>query len=104
MLTTFQHILDIMEHHLDLILTIAGILFAWYIYMKEEKDSTIKKLAKQVIAYYCLEKEAIKIIHDKTQESEQTIQRKLRSLAVDNEDNREAVRPELTAAGARKYL
>ena len=44
------------------------------------------------------------MIHEVTGEPEQTIQRKLRKQAVDNNENIEGVRPEMTAVNARKYL
>ncbi len=104
MLDTILKILEIIEKHLGILLTIAGFLFAWYTYMKEKKDNNIRKLAKQVIAFYCLEQEALKMIHEITGDPEQTIQRKLRKKAVNNNENIEAVRPEMTAVNARKYL
>ena len=104
MLNIILKVLEILEIHLDIILTIAGFLFAWYTYRKEKKDRDIRKLAKQVIAFYCLEQEAMKMIHEVTGEPEQTIQRKLRKQAVDNNENIEGVRPEMTAVNARKYL
>ncbi len=97
-------ILDFTESHIGIILTICGLLFAWHTYQKERKAKIVIQLAKQVIAYYCVEQEAIKMISELTNESEQTIQRQLRKKALDNENNLETVRPVMSATGARKFL
>ncbi len=98
-------VFQILERHLDFILAIFGALFAWYTYRKTEKDKNIQKLAKEVIAFYCIEQEAIKMLKEKMGDiPEQTIQRKLRQKALNNENNLEGVRPDMSANSARKYL
>lgn len=97
--------LGIIEKHLDFILAVFGILFAWWIYIKNIKENKIRVLAKEVIAFYCIEQAAIKMLKEQMSNvSEQTIQRKLRDEAMKNEDNLEGVRPTMSAKGARKYL
>lgn len=97
--------IEIFEKHFDFILAIFGALFAWYTYCKDKKARDIHKLAKEVIAFYCIEQEAIKMLKEKMGDTtEQTIQRDLRKRALDNENNLEKVRPNMSATGVRKYL
>jgi hypothetical protein len=101
----FKKVIQIVERHLDFVLAIFGALFAWYTYRKTEKDNNIQKLAKEVIAFYCIEQEAIKMLKEKMGDiPEQTIQRELRKRALNNENNLEGVRPDMSANSARKYL
>lgn len=96
--------LDWIECHIGFILTICGMLFAWYIYCKEVKCNKIRKLAEQVVAYYCLEQEAIKEIQSKTNESVKTIKIRLREKALRNENNGLNAYPSMTAKGAKREL
>ena len=87
------------------IVTIAALLFAWYTYNKDKKAKIIQMLAKEVIAFYCIEQEAIKMLKEKdNSKTEQTIQRELRARAQNNENNLENLRPTMSATGARKFL
>lgn len=84
---------------------IIALLFAWYTYNKDKKAKTILMLAKEVIAFYCIEQEAIKMLKEKdSNKTEQTIQRELRARALNNENNLENLRPTMSATGARKFL
>ena len=94
-----------LESHCDIILTICGFLLAWYVYHKEKKDKNISLLAKQVIAYYSLEQEAVKEIQKyNPSESAKTIKIRLRTAAKENKENLEQIYPSMTAKGARRYL
>lgn len=85
--------------------TIVALLFAWYTYNKDKKAKAIQMLAKEVIAFYSIEQEAIKMLKEKdSDKSEQTIQRELRAKAQNNENNLESLRPTMSATGARKFL
>ena len=54
--------------------TIVALLFAWYTYNKDKKAKAIQMLAKEVIAFYSIEQEAIKMLKEKdSDKSEQTI-------------------------------
>ena len=87
------------------IATIAVLFLAWYTYNKDKKAKVIQMLAKEVIAFYCIEQEAIKMLKEKDGgKTEQTIQRELRAKAQNNENNLESLRPTMSAAGARKFL
>lgn len=97
--------LEFIESHLDFMLALFGLLFAWWTYVKNIKANKIRALAKEVIAFYCVEQAAIKMLKEQMDDvSEQTIQRKLRDEAMKNENNLEGVRPTMSAKGARKYL
>lgn len=85
-----------------LVATIVGIVLAFYIYHKERHNAKVKALAEQVIAYYSEENVAVKKLADLTGENPVTIQKKLRTEAVSDVNNKEGVRPTMTADGARK--
>lgn len=61
-------------------------------------------MAKEVIAFYCVEQEAVQRIHELTGDNEVSIQRDLRNRAQRNDNNLEGVRPDMSANGARKLL
>lgn len=92
------------ECHINTILTIGGLLLAWLTYCKEVKSRLIVKLAKQVIAYYSLEQEAVKEIQTMKDENAKTIKMRLREAAKKNVENIESEYPSMTAKGARKYV
>lgn len=97
--------LGIIEAHLGIILTISGFLFALYTYKKDVKAKIIRKLAREVVAFYCIEQAAIKMLKKQMPDvPEQTIQRRLRDEAVKNENNIEGLRATMSANGARKFL
>lgn len=90
---------------ISFLVTIVAFLFAWYTYNKDKKAKVIQMLAKEVIAFYCIEQEAIKMLREKDcDKTEQTIQRELRAKAQNNENNLEGLRPTISANGARKFL
>jgi uncharacterized protein involved in exopolysaccharide biosynthesis len=90
---------------ISFITTITALLFAWYTYNKDKKAKVIQMLAKEVIAFYCIEQEAIKMLKEKDPgKTEQAIQRELRAKAQNNENNIENLRPTMSATGARKFL
>ncbi len=90
---------------ISFLVTIAALLFAWYTYNKDKKAKIIQMLAKEVIAFYCIEQEAIKMLKEKDcNKSEQTIQRELRARAQSNENNIEGLRPSMSATSAKKFL
>lgn len=79
-------------------------LFAWFTYCKEVKSNLIVKLAKQVIAYYSLEQEAVKEIQKYTKENAKSIKVRLRETAKHSKENLESEYPSMTAKAARKYV
>lgn len=96
---------EIILDFISFLTTIAALLFAWYTYNKDKKAKIIHMLAKEVIAFYCIEQEAIKMLKEKDgDKTEQTIQRELRTRALNNENNLESLRPTMSATGARKFF
>lgn len=87
---------------IGLVATLAGIVLAFYIYLKEKRNAKIKALAEQVIAYYSEENVAISQLAKLTGENPVTIQKRLRAKAVSDDNNKEGVRPTMTADRARK--
>ena len=101
---TFSIILNCIERHLGLILTFLGVIITLFIYFKQVKSRTIKKLSKQIIAYYSLEQVAIMEIQKATNENLKTIKTRLRKCAQEHQENLEKEYPSFTAKEARKYL
>lgn len=98
-------IINTIEDHWDVFLTLLFGLFAWYIYCHEVKEKRILELSKQVIAYYSEEQEAVKEIEEALKkENVKTIKTRLRNKAQSNENNLEKVYPSMTAKRARSYL
>lgn len=90
--------------YIGFIATIAAILLAWYAYNKDKKAKVVQMLTKEVIVFYCIEQEAIKMLKEKDiNKAIQTIQRELRTRAQSNDNNLESLRPTMRANGARKF-
>ena len=100
--------LDLIECHLGIILAVLGLvltglsfIYAIYTYKTNVREMDIRRLAKEVVAFYCVEQAAIKMLKEQMVDvSEQTIRCKLRDEAI----NLEGFRPTMSANGARKYL
>lgn len=101
---TIVEVFCVFEKHIGLFLAVFSLLFAWYSYCRNLKCKKIKTLAKQVIAYYSLEQEAVKEIQTMTNENIKTIKVRLRRAAQNNQENLENEYPSMTAKGARRYL
>lgn len=56
--------LEFIEGHLDFMLALFGLLFAWWTYVKSITANKIQALAKEVIAFYCVEQAAIKMLKE----------------------------------------
>ena len=79
-------------------------LLALFIYLREKTDRQKKNLAKQVIAFYSLEQEAVKEIKAYTGENNKAIKVRLRKAAQQNDNNLEGTYPSMTAKRARTIL
>lgn len=84
-----------------LVATLAGIVLVFYIYLKK-CNAKIKALAEHVIAYYSEEIVTISQLAELTCVNPVRIQKRLRTEAVSDDNNREGVRPTMTADRARK--
>jgi len=89
---------------ISIVVTLLGIVLAWFIYCKEKNDHDKRKLAKEVIAFYYIEKVAIRKIAELTNKNPRTIQNEIRDEAVKEEGNPEQYRPKLSDTTARKFL
>ena len=98
------NILCILEDHIGLIITCFALVFAFWVYLKDKRDNDKKKLAKQVIAFYALEQEAVKEIKTHTKDNAKTIMVRLRKAAQQNDNNLENEYPSMTAKAARRYF
>lgn len=103
-----------MEDFKDAILAIAVLLssmvsaatfiYAVRINCRLKKNETIKKLAKEVMAYHMEESIAIEKIYSLDQSQSKTaIKRELRESASSHQNN-EGFKPTMTASEAKKYL
>ena len=60
---------------MNVIQTIVGFPFTWYIYRKDKKDSDVRNLTKPVITFCRLEHETLKMVNEVKGYPEQAIQR-----------------------------
>lgn len=97
-------------HIIEALIAALGFFFAVYVYVRRERKKIIKKLAKQIAAYYVEEQEAIAIIQGKknlpdnlNKESARSIKLELRSRAQDNSDSYGEY-PNMTAKEVRRYI
>jgi tRNA G10 N-methylase Trm11 len=74
------------------------------VYYKEKKDAKIKRLAEQVIAYYCEEKSAKEKLAKINKTNPRSEQTKLKNDAENDSENTSHVRPIMTAKEARSYI
>ena len=72
--------------------------------IKAKLDETKKKLANQVIAYYCLEQEYLDVLSQKKAEPKQNIQIEMRKRAEKHDKNTNQVYPDMTPSDAKSYL
>ncbi len=96
---TINDIKDILE----LIISVLGVIIPLCILIKEHFDKKRTKLAKQVIAYYCLQEEAVKWIQELSP-NEKKVKEELRNRAENNEANNQRIRPTMAVKEAEKYL
>lgn len=89
---------------LSIILACASIIITILIYCRRFKDEQLKELARQIIAYYAEEQEAIKWIQSTgDSRAPKTIQTELRDRAAKN-DRGNGERPEYTPNRVSNFL
>jgi len=96
--------IDVIIRLLELFLSIAGIVIPLIVVINEWRDKKRRKLAKQVIAYYYVQEEAVNTIAQFKSQSPITIKKQLREKAQNNSDNKYAIYPDMTPKEAEKYL
>lgn len=89
------------ETILELIITISGAVFAFWIFLRDKRIDTIKLLAKQVIAYNSLEQELLKELNKRTGTPIQTLQKDIRQKTLTEHDD---VSSYMTPSKAKSYL
>lgn len=88
---------------LELVICVLGVIIPLVMLIKEHYAKKRRKLAEQVIAYYCLQEEAIKWIKELCP-NEKNIKGQLRQRAEANELNTLNVYPNMAIKEASKYL
>lgn len=96
---TIQDYKDIME----LVISALGVVIPLVILIKEHYAQKRRELAKQVIAYYCLQEEAIAWIKTLAPK-EKKIKEKLRKRAQNHVDNVHRTYPSMALREASEYL
>lgn len=92
-----------MESIISALVGAVGLVFTVWVYCTQQKDRNTKYLAKQVMAYYAEEQEAMKWIVSLTGMNAKTVQTELRKRAEDNPTN-EGGRPTMASTAAKKFL
>lgn len=88
---------------LELAICVMGVLIPLCLVIIEHFDKKRTKLAEQVIAYYCLQEEAVKWIKELSPE-EKKVKEQLRKRAQDNEENNRHIYPTMAVKEAEKHL
>lgn len=86
------------------ILAISGTYLTVKIYRFTQKSETINSLARQILAYNCLEQELLKELSDVSGKPIQSLQKEMRQRAAQNEKNLEATYPDMTPSRARQFI
>ena len=88
-------------------ISVVGFLLAFYIYLRDKRDKVRRELAREVVAYYSIEEEAINLLNKETNDKYKDRKKAktiLRNAAMTNENNPARYRPKHTANSVKKYL
>lgn len=88
---------------IELTISVMGVVIPLVMLIKEHYAKKRHKLAEQVIAYYCLQEEAIKWIKELSP-NEKKVKEQLRQRAKANEQNFLKSYPKMTLKEASNYL
>ena len=88
---------------LELIICVLGVIIPLCMLIKEHFDKKRTNLARQVIAYYCLQEEAVKWIQELSP-NEKKVKEQLRKRAQNNEANNQRIYPDMAIKEAERYL
>ena len=88
---------------LELIICVLGVVIPLVVLIIEHFDKKRTKLAEQVIAYYCLQEEAVKWIQELAP-NEKKVKEQLRKRAENHEENNRRIYPTIAVKEAEKYL
>lgn len=88
---------------LELIICVLGVVIPLVVLIIAHFDKKRMKLAEQVIAYYCLQEEAVKWIQELAP-NEKKVKEQLRKRAENHEENNRRIYPTIAVKEAEKYL
>lgn len=94
---------DDIKELLELIICVLGVVIPLFFLIKEHYGKKKRELAQQVIAYYCLQEEAVKWIKTLAP-TEKKVKEQLRDRASKHEDNTAHIYPKMAIREASKYL
>lgn len=86
---------------LELVICIMGVIIPLVMLIKEHGDKKRRKLAEQVIAYYCLQEEAIKWIKELSP-NEKKVKERLRQRSAASQQNILNIYPNMAINEASK--
>lgn len=99
-----MEVLSTIEIIIELVITVGGALFAFWIFLRDKRRDTIKLLANQVIAYNCLEQEYLEVLSQKKGAPEKDIKVEMRKRAEKHEKNVNKVYPNMKPSDAKRHL
>ncbi len=94
---------DDIKDLLELIICVLGVVIPLFFLIKERYDKKRRKLAQQVIAYHCLQEEAVEWIKALAP-TEKKVKEQLRERASKHKDNVAQIYPKMATKEASKYL
>ena len=99
-----MEVLSTIETIIELLITVGGALFAFWIFLHDKRRDTIKLLANQVIAYHCLEQEYLEVLSQKKGAPEKDVKVEMRKRAENHEKNVNKVYPDMKPSDAKRHL
>lgn len=98
-------ILKAIETILGLCITVFGFVFAFYLYLRDRRDKTLRNLAQQIVAYDIEEEEAVKWISELSKNDKtRNILIELKDRAQKSPENFKKVRPTYNKSHVIDYL
>ncbi len=88
---------------LELIICVLGVIIPLVFLIKEHYDKKKRRLAEQVIAYYCLQEEAVAWIRSLDSNAKK-VKEDLRNRAQNHKDNVHRTYPNMTLSKASELL
>lgn len=83
------------------VVTVGSLVFAFFLYLREKRNTKIRRLTDQIIAYYSEENVAVNKIAQLTEKSPSTVQKELRKEAMSDDNNKDSIRPSMTPNDAK---
>ena len=99
-----MEVLSTIETIIELVITVGGVLFAFWIFLHDKRRDTIKLLVNQVIAYNCLEQEYLEVLSQKKEVPKKDVQVEMRKRAEKHDKNVNKVYPDMSPSDAKRRL